>query len=259
MVKLFSFVLFYFLFIGSCSQSDENSDLVLARVGSQKLYFKDLPGNMVSPKVSKNKISFFVDNWVNEQVLYKSAKKDGFLNDLYLKEKRDDYYRKILISSYVKTKTRSLNKVKKEDILNYYNGNKRSFVRKEETVFARHFISEDLSIAKKIKKELSKVEKSFNIDKYLRGSDYIVKGSLPTTLDNLIFGSNDKVVGPVFLNNKNHVYEKISYYKKGSFLGIEDVYDEILQRLIKKNEMIQSSYLLDSLKQKDDVFINLKY
>ena len=61
MVKLFSFVFFYFLFIGSCSQSDENSDLVLARVGSQKLYFKDLPENMVSPNVSKNKISFFVD------------------------------------------------------------------------------------------------------------------------------------------------------------------------------------------------------
>ena len=82
---------------------------------------------------------------------------------------------------------------------------------------------------------------------------------MPETLNKLLFNTKENVVGPVFFDKKNHVYEKVSFYEKGSFLGIEDVYDEILQRLIKKEEITKSLSLLDSLKQRDDVFINLKY
>lgn len=259
MFKMFTFFCFFILFLNSCENTLEYNDVVLARVGSKKLYFKDLPKNIISPNIDRGKISSFVDSWVNEQVLFKSAKKEGFLNDLFLKEKRDDYYRKIIISSYVKTKSNGLSKITRDDVLEFYNSNKSSFVRKVPSFFARHFIVEDLSIAKKIKKELLKTEKTFNIDIYLAGSGYIEKNALPKTLDNLLFQTKEDVVGPVFFNKKNHVYEKISYYDKGSFLGIEDVYDEILQRLIKKEEISSSLSLLDSLKQKDDVFINLKY
>ena len=91
-------------------------------------------------------------------------------------------------------------------------------------------------IAKKLKKELIKTEKSFNVDKYLKESNYVEKGSLPKVLNDLLFNSKEEIVGPVFFNEKNHIYEKISFYKKGSFLGIEDVYEEILQRLIKKKK-----------------------
>ena len=258
MFKIFIFSLFY-VFFSSCDKTLENGDLVLARVGSEKLFFKDLPKNIISPNIDRNKISFFVDSWVNEQVLFKSARKEGLLNDSFLKEKRDDYYKKIVISSYVKIKSKGLNEVKKEDVLDFYNKNKVSFVRKEPTFFARHFVTEDLSIAKKIKKELLKTEKSFNVDLYLKGSGFVEKNSLPETLNTLLFNTKENVVGPVFFDKKNHVYEKVSFYEKGSFLGIEDVYDEILQRLIKKEEITKSLSLLDSLKQRDDVFINLKY
>lgn len=259
MIKMFVFYFICLFLLNSCENSPETGDLVLARVGSEKLFFKDLPKNIISPDIDRNKISFFVDSWVNEQVLFKSAEKEGFLNDLHLRDKRDDYYRKIIISSYTKTKTKGLSKITKEDVLRFYNNNKSSFIRKEPSFFTRHFAVEDLSIAKKIKKELLKTERGFNIDIYLKGSGYVEKNSLPKTLNDLLFNTEETIVGPVYFDKKNHVYEKISYYKKGSFLGIEDVYDEILQRLIKKEEISRSLSLLDSLKRKDNVFINLKY
>ena len=259
MFKIFISSFFYIVFFNSCENTPKNDGLVLARVGSEKLFFTDLPKNIVSPNTDKSKVSFFVDSWVNEQVLFKSAKRDGFLNDLFLKEKRDDYYRKIIISSYIKTKVSGLNKITKEDVLNFYNSNKSSFIRKESVFFARHFVVEDLSIAKKIKRELLRSEKSFNIDIYLSGSSYVEKNTLPKPLGDLLFNTKETIVGPVFFDKKNHVYEKISFYKKGSFLGIEDVYDEILQRLIKKKEIKRSFSVLDSLKRNDDVFVNLNY
>ena len=42
-------------------------------------------------------------------------------------------------------------------------------------------------------------------------------------------------------------------------VGLEEVHDEIYQRLIKKKSFSDASFLLDSLKGEMDVFINPNY
>lgn len=251
------FILVFFLLC--CDGKKDSEGVVLARVGKKKLFYNDLPSRFNSPNIKSTDISVFVNNWVNDEVLFNSAKREGLLNDKMLKEKREAYYKNIVVSSFVKTKTNVMNKITKEDVLSYYNDNKLSFVRKRDGVFARHFISKDIKLAKKIKNQISKINKSISIDKYLNNSNYIEKGFLSKDIDKLIFSSNQSVVGPVFYNQKHHVFEIVSRYKKGSFFGLEDVHDEIYQRLIKKNYVNGTSMLLDSLKRKNDVFINLNY
>ena len=51
-----------------------------------------------------------------------------------------------------------------EIVISYYNNNKLSFIRKRDGVFARHFVLEDLNLAKKIKVQLSKTKRSVNVD-----------------------------------------------------------------------------------------------
>ena len=253
--KLF-FLVFFLL---CCEGKKDNESAVLARVGKKKLFFKDLPNRFNGPNIKSTDISVFVNNWVNDEVLFNSAKREGLLNDKILKEKAEAYYKDLVVSSFVKTKTNVVNKITKEHVLFYYNDNKLSFVRKRDGVFARHFISKDLELAKKIKNQVSKTKKSINIDKYLNNSNYIEKGFLSKDIDKLLFNTNKSVIGPVFYNQKHHVFEILSRYKKGSFFGLEDVHDEIYQRLIKKNYVNGTSMLLDSLKRKNDVFINLNY
>lgn len=251
------FILVFFLF--SCENLKENDAIVLARVGKKKLFFKDLPNQLNGPNIKKNDVSVFVNSWVNSQVLFISAEKEGFLNDRVLKEKTEKYYKDLVISSFVETKTGVTNKITKEDVLSYYNDNKLSFIRKRDGVFARHFVLEDLNLAKKIIAQLSKTKRSVNVDQYLNDTSYIREGLLSEDLNKFLFNSNTSIVGPVLYNKKHHVFEIVSRYKKGSFYGLEDVHDEIYQRLIKKSSISGTSKLLDSLKRKNDVFINLNY
>lgn len=251
------FILVFFLL--SCEGSKNNDDVVLARVGKKKLFFKDLPTQLNGPNIKKNDVSVFVNSWVNDQVLFISAEKEGFLNDRVLKERTEKYYKDIVISSFVETKTNIINKITKEDVLSYYNNNKLSFIRKRDGVFARHFVLEDLNLAKKIKVQLSKTKRSVNVDQYLNDTSYIREGLLSKDLNELLFNSNTSIVGPVLYNKKHHVFEIVSRYKKGSFYGLEEVHDEVYQRLMKKVSISGTSRLLDSLKRKNDVFINLNY
>ena len=48
---MFTFFCFFILFLNSCENTLEYNDVVLARVGSKKLYFKDLPKNIISPNI----------------------------------------------------------------------------------------------------------------------------------------------------------------------------------------------------------------
>ena len=251
------FVLAFFLLC--CGGEKDNKGVVLARVGKKKLFYKDLPIQLNDPKIKESDVSVFIERWVNDMVLFNSAKKEGLLKDVSLKEKTEKYYKDLVISSFVRTKTSVLKKITKKDVLSYYNNNKLSFVRKKDGVFARHFLSTNIALAKKIKNQLTKTKKSFNVDEYLNDSSYIERGLLSKEIDKLLFNSNSSVVGPVFYSQKHHVFEVVSRYKKGSFFGLEEVHDEIYQRLIKKSYVEVTSELLDSLKRKNDVFINLNY
>lgn len=252
-------IIIFLFFILSCSSVKDNDDVVLARVGKKKLFFKNLPTQLVKPGMNKKDISVFVNTWVNNQVLFGEAKKEGFLNDRVLKEKTEKYYKDLVISSFIETKTSVVSEITKKAVLTYYNNNKSSFIRKKDGVFARHFLSGSLDSAKKIKNQLSRTKKSFNVDKYLKDSGYIQRGTLSKEINDLIFNSKQPLVGPVFFNKKHHIFEVVSRYKKGSFFGLEDVHDEIYQRLIKKVNIKGTSLLLDSLKRESDVFINLNY
>ena len=69
--KLF-FLVFFLL---CCEGKKDNESVVLARVGKKKLFFKDLPNRFNGPNIKSTDISIFVNNWVNDEVLFNSAKR----------------------------------------------------------------------------------------------------------------------------------------------------------------------------------------
>ena len=74
--------------------------MVLARVGEDVLTIKDLYNVSSGGAFSKNVVSAFIEEWVNNAVLYRAAKKQGLLADEKLKRARDAYYKKGVVAAY---------------------------------------------------------------------------------------------------------------------------------------------------------------
>ena len=66
---------------------------------------------------------------------------------------------------------------------------------------------------------------------------------------------NNVIFGPKKENGTYHVVEILKVYEKNTVLGLEFVYDEIYNRLYKKEELINKRFVLDSLYKKADIYL----
>ena len=78
-------------------------------------------------------------------------------------------------------------------------------------------------------------------------------------IDNMIFIKKRKFVGPVVLGKDISVLKVLGIDKQGSTKGLNDVYDEIYQRVFKIKSIEVKESLLDSLKKTVNISINPNY
>ncbi len=243
----------------SCSKKKTDNSPVLARVGNQTLKLK----NITNPNLlTSQAIPPLVEEWINKTILYNEAKKEGLDKDSFFIKSKNDFFRDLVISSFVEKTVRAKIKIEKDSILNYYKKNKSSFLRLNEEVYVDHYATENLSTAKKIKEVIlssGEHKKNFDLSLYFVESKNIKKGRLSPVLNNKIFNSQSKAVGPIKTDSSYHVFNILNKYKKGTIVGFDLAYDEIYQRLYKKEETKHSFLLLDSLKNKLKIFINPDY
>ena len=251
------FLIFIFFFVG-CSKENQVKH-PLARVGSSVLLERDIDRDM-----SEEKTFDFVENWVTEKVLIEKAKKAGFFEDKRLKKERDLFYNNLVVSTFVDNALVKDIEISKKDVLDYYNSSKGFFSRKQDEVFVHHFFSKEIEQSRSIKrlllkgknrKETSKIRYDYNVEPV-----FVKKGFSIKEIDEILFNNNKKgVVGPIRSDLGFHLFDIIKRYKKGSELGLESVYDEIYQRLLKKKKLNLKKSFIDSLKGNTNIFINSKY
>ena len=110
-------------FLASCSVQERDDSVVLARVNDQVLTVSKLekllpPKNRIDEQLKK-----FIRDWVDNALYYDAALKDGLHRDSQLSNERDRYYKKIVIGSYLQTKTSTSVVVSNSDIRKYYDEN----------------------------------------------------------------------------------------------------------------------------------------
>lgn len=244
------------VFVFSCSWKKDNNVLVYARVENEILNQK----NIVIPSFpneANNNLSSFVNSWVDETVLFISAKKTGLLSDNDLIKKRDSFYKNLIISSFVENETVKNISISNEEIKIYYEKNKNSFLYRGDVVFAEQYISKNPKDAKSLLLSV-RSNRLNNINKIPHQFEYgqIKKGIFSSETDSQVFNKKNKVVGPIKKNDLYYVLKILKIHKKGSQRGLEEVYDEIYQRIYKKKQAFKYSSLLDSLKNSMNVYIN---
>ena len=255
------FFLFCIIVLASCSTREDETSVVLARVGNDVLTIKDLSDVSSKDALSKNMVSAFIEEWVNNSVLYLAAKKRGLLADEQLKRSRDAYYKKVVVAAYVYSETASNINISTEDVRTYYKNHRDEFFRGSDEVYAHHFIAQKIGDARNVRDQLTRGLKKdpSSLGGFLTESRYIKKGRLIKKLDGAIFSTRNSVVGPIKTGQGFHVFDVVRRYSKGSIIGLDASYDEIYQRLAKQKSAMLSSRLLDSLKNDINIFINSNY
>lgn len=257
-------ILLFLLIIYACGKKTSDNSVVLARVNDVVLTLEMLESALFPHQRSKEQIRTYIHDWVNDAILFQEAKKFGIDKDKLLLNKSRDYFIKLVVSSYLETKTAPVVGLTKESVRNYYKDNISGFMRATDEAVLHHFITDNISEAREIRKKLIRKRSGETIDElfsiYGVDTETVKRGRLIKELDDVVFRDLDLgVVGPIVTKKGFHVIDILKKNKKGTRIGLEEAYDEIYQRIIKQNQVKTMNSLVDSLRKDSKIFINVLY
>ena len=255
------FLLLFFFLFSSCTKNTKDVGDIYARVGETVLTKEDVLKLKKDGLIEQRSIRHLVESWVEKTLLYNEAININLDNDQSLLDKKDLFYRNLLISSFLDIKTKKEIKISRKEVLDYYNDNKKSFIRKQKEVLLKHFVIPTKKEAKKLKSLLKSNKKGDQLEKYVEKykpiTKTVKKGFVDENLIGFVFdGSVGDILGPKKIESSYHIFDVLRKNNKGSVRGLEVVYDEIHQRLFKIKEMQFLNNFLDSLYTSADIYIS---
>ena len=253
-MRFLSICLLVFTF---CAKNEENISAV-ARVGDAVLTEEALV--FASVFTEKERVSY-IDNWINTELLYQAGSGVGLNRDVLLETKIELYRKKLVGQAYLETKIQGMVSVSKDEIRNYYVDNKAEFKRLKPEATLNSFVLKDKKEANRVRANL---EKSSNnkkrnemFQKYGVVAETFADGMLNPKINKKVFGPNkNKYVGPISFGEKFSVIEVVKRYEKGTYLGLDSVYDKIYLLIYKRKAAIKTQTIIDSLKQEFALEIN---
>ena len=187
-----------------------------------------------------------------QNLLYKAAVKSGLQNETSVEGLVNDYRKNLYGNLFLEHYLSSRIALTMDKIREHYIANRASYLRRSNQVRLIQFLTQNEVSAIKIKRTLLQydAEKRLSLLRKHGVSPVTVSpGDLPQTLDLLLFGSSPArgVLGPEKTSFGYHVLEILDFFPEGSFRGLDEVYDEISQKLYQSHRTVLYDRLLDSL------------
>ena len=247
----------FLLVFAFCTKKEENLNPV-ARVGDAVLTDEEL--GLASVFTEKERLSY-IDNWINTELLYQAGSGVGLDRDVLLETKINLYRKKLVGQAYLETKIQGMVFVSKDEIRNYYLDNKAAFKRLKSEATLNSFVLTDKKEATRVRANLEKPsnnkKRNEMFQKYGVVAETFAEGMLNPKINKKVFGPNkNKYIGPIRLGEKFSVLEVIKRYEKGTYLGLNNVYDKIYLLIYKRKAAIKTQTIIDSLKQEIALEIN---
>ena len=145
------------------------------------------------------------------------------------------------------------------EVRTHYINNRARFKRVTNQLRVLSFLLNTLEEADSIKTALSQRNptiRSTIIQTYKASPKTVSPGSFPQQADAVLFKNDERwgVVGPVESKLGFHVFEVLDFFPAGSFIGLDEVYDEVSQEIYRNKRVVLFNNLLDSLTQEYKVF-----
>jgi peptidyl-prolyl cis-trans isomerase C len=259
-----SVLVFGSLLFVSCSQKAPPADQIVARVESSYLTKQEVETLLLEHGSRPFSTKALITQWINTELLYRAALDKELDRDLQLQTRIQEYSKQLLGRAFLENLSLPGNVITNDSIKSFYINNKSDFLRPSASVKLYHFIfdteKEAQELADKLRKPSRTLDRKALFSQHRVDLKTAYKGSLIPVLDNVIFNSRSSksILGPIRSNFGFHVIEILDRSKQGSQMGLDEVYDEIYQRLINKYAAQRTLRILDSLRTTSQVELFLE-
>ena len=249
-VLCFSLVLLF-----GCSRPPEEASNIV-KIGDAALTADELTALVLQHPSSDSLFSArqAIKRWLARELLYRAAV-DEMLTENPMIEKQSDDFRKqrygaAFLDTYISSSTET--NVSPEELRNHYIKNRDQYRRQSEAVRLLHFLLPQESLALDVKSKLLQY-RGESRHELLTGYRVEVATVSPKDLReeirSVIFSSKGGtgVFGPISDGHGYHVLEVLARYRAHSLRGLDEVYDEVAQSVLREKTAALYSHLMDSL------------
>jgi len=246
-----------------CSDKKEsNSPKIMARVGDSSISINKIEKVYGKHPIDSLLVYSYLSGWIEDELLFQGGVSLGLQNDNNILQKTSVYNKKLVGNAFLDLNQKK-ESIKADAIKNYYKLNKNEFKRQVQEVDIVRFTIKDRQLATKIKNRLKKTpinKISDFISKYKGTQEKVRFGGFPPKINQKVFSKDHfkkgNILGPYLVESVYHIIKIESVYKKGSYLGVDIVYDEIYQRLKNLAFALRLREVVDSLKLEFSVTID---
>jgi len=270
MISLTRFKRYYIWFIAitvstmffSCVRNTPPKDY-LARVEDTYLTMEDLKFlSILNPdgKVPEAQLQSFINNWIDTEMLSQQALKQDMDKDPYLKSRLENFYKHLLADTYARYDIYKSISISDQEIQTYYEQHHQVFLWEHDAAEVVHYFTTNQDTARQIYNILrsgTPEEKTLLYQRNQPESKIVTYQDVIPELGDVIFNTKAKgVLNVIHSDFGYHVVVVKQRYSAGTYQDINQVRDEIRERLIVSKQKKYYYQVLDSLKGVMDVDIN---
>lgn len=246
----------------SCGKN-QPPDNYLARVDETYLTtdnFKFLSIINADGKVPEAQLQGFVNDWIETEILSQQALSHDLEQDPYLINRLESFKKKLLADTYIRYNIYKSISISEQQIRDYYQEHKQIFMWEYDAAEVTHYFTTDPDTAQQVYDILRNgtvEEKTLLYRKNQPETKVVTAGDMIKNLEDAIFGTRaNGVLRPVKSEFGYHVILVSQRFKAGTHQSIDQVRDEIRERLRITAQQHHYYEVLDSLKGVIDFEIN---
>jgi len=262
--NLFFLILFIPFFLVGCTKEPVKKEYV-ARVNDKYLTQKELNNMLLAPDNKNFYRNEIIRNWINKELLYQRAIKEGITNSSNYARMVEDSKKELAVTLLLnKIYSEEKEKIDNKQVEKFYNQNKNDFKSFYDAYVINlvSFNNEDKAIRFRstlLETDWTRATNAFtgdtSITNIANGKIYYEYELQPASLSRIVKELNPNEISIIFPSEPNDysVVQLIKKFPKNSLLPLEYVRDNVEDRLIanKKDELIRN--YIKELYSKNDI------
>lgn len=255
----------FFMFLGCNRQSGKDKSPVIARVGKAVLTVDDL--NQCIPPEYREQISDkqridYVKQWIEKELLYQAALRQKLHKEPDIRSKLDQMKKDFFGAEMISRNIAHIQaeKIPEEEIINFYEQNKNSYIRQTDVVKYAEIVVDNLNSAWTIRNQVTPENFYELASEYStipvqdpQKARFIMINALPTEIAATIASLMvNRISLPVKYTDGIHIIYLLDKQKKGGVCSLEEVREDVINTIITRAQQAAINTLIADLRQKTD-------
>ncbi len=258
-----------FVFVIMCTQQKRDASPVIARANNSQFTVNDLREVIPSHtgfNISKVQIQDYIQRWIEREMVYEKALSMGLDDNPQVQKKLYNLKKDYLVAVYLEQNIDNQITISEDEIESFYNENAEELVRPEDLYYVNYVLASDYRTANSIRLKIRDgdyldviaQDSTFKANNNVyRDLGWVTLDGLSETLASKVkWLSVDKPSNPFKTDAGYGVVLVTGIRKKGETQSLEEVRDQLVQRLRVSKREKRYAQLINELKENSDVKVN---